>query len=137
MAGYTVPENVSAFVIEHIHSVEHLEILLLLQKSPEKVWNATEVSQALSFHPASTATRLAELHTYGLLEVKDQEKTTSPPRYCFSPKTAALAAAVTSLAEVYKHRPVAVITLIYSKPQDHIRSFSDAFKLKKDKDEES
>ena len=39
---------------------------------------------------------------------------------------------VGSLEKVYEERRVSVITLIYSKPVDKVRTFADAFRLRKD-----
>jgi hypothetical protein len=47
--------------------------------------------------------------------------------------TPALDAAVAQLAKDYAERRVSVITLIFSKPVDKLRTFADAFRLRKDK----
>ena len=41
--------------------------------------------------------------------------------------------AVVRLAKDYAERRVTVITLIFSKPVDKLRTFADAFRLRKDK----
>jgi hypothetical protein len=40
--------------------------------------------------------------------------------------------AIAGLAQAYTDRRVSVITLIFSKPVDKLRSFTDAFKLRRD-----
>jgi hypothetical protein len=42
---------------------------------------------------------------------------------------------VARLADTYRERRVAVVSLIASKPIDNVRAFSDAFRLRKRKEE--
>jgi hypothetical protein len=58
---------------------------------------------------------------------------TTPPRYRYAPATAEQERVVEDLARCYNERRVSVITLIYSKPRDHIRSFANAFRIREDK----
>jgi hypothetical protein len=53
--------------------------------------------------------------------------------YVYRPESAELARLVDKLAEMYRERRVAVITAVYTKPIDKIRSFADAFRLRKEK----
>ena len=77
----------------------------------------------------SIARRLTGLHAKGLLAVREGSS------YHYSPKTPELDATVSLLADTYRQRRVAVITVIASKPMEKVRAFSDAFRLrKKDKD---
>ena len=41
------PEAVRSFILEHINSVEQLEVLLLLKNQPDREWTAEAVSQAV------------------------------------------------------------------------------------------
>jgi predicted ArsR family transcriptional regulator len=123
-----IPEDVRRFINEHITSIEQLEVLLLLKRSADREWSAAEVSRELAIHPESAAVRLTDLEGRGLLVAKPD----SPPAYRYQPTSSALARVVNNLAEVYKQHRVSVITLVFSKPIDNIRSFSDAFKFRKD-----
>lgn len=124
-----IPEEVRRFVLQCIDSVEQLEVLLLLHRSPAVVWSPEAVATTLYSNPDSIARRLAGLHARGLLSV------TEASSYRYLPKTPELAATVTLLADTYRQRRVAVITVIASKPMENVRAFSDAFRLrKKDKD---
>ena len=87
------------------------------------------MATTLYSNPDSIARRLAGLHSKELLEA------TEASSYRYSPKTPELDATVLLLAETYRQRRVAVITVIASKPMENVRAFSDAFRLrKKDKD---
>jgi hypothetical protein len=122
------PEDVRRFILEHVNSVEQLEVLLLLRGRPDADWDAAAVSRALSTAPAAAAMRLADLHARGLLvPVKPGEA-----RYRYGPAAPELARLVDGLAEAYRERRVAVVALIYSKPQTQVQAFADAFKLRKE-----
>jgi hypothetical protein len=45
-----------------------------------------------------------------------------------------LHSAVTHLDQIYRERRVAVITLIASKPIENVRAFSDAFRIRRNKE---
>ena len=124
-----IPEEVRRFLLQCIDSVEQLEVLLLLHGSPAVLWSPEAVATTLYSNPDSIARRLAGLHAKELLEAA------AASSYRYSPKTADLDATVLLLAETYRQRRVAVITVIASKPMENVRAFSDAFRLrKKDKD---
>ena len=57
--------------------------------------------------------------------------------YVYSPSSAHAAKIVEELSVLYKIRRVTIITLIYSKPSEQIRDFSDAFRFKKDEEDEN
>ncbi|MBA3533298.1 MAG: hypothetical protein H0T73_15365 [Ardenticatenales bacterium] len=130
MTADDIPELIKSFIATHIQSVEQLEILLLLTENAERDWSAAEVSNSLVIHLESAFVRLKELSGKGLLVSTPEPD----PRYRFQPSTPEVAKLLHDLADVYKRRRVSVITLIFSKPLDNIRSFADAFKLRKDEE---
>lgn len=123
-----IPEDVRRFLLQCIDSVEQLEVLLLLHGAPAEAWSAEAVAQALYSNPDSIARRLAGLHANGLVAPVQSS-------YRYHPKSAELGATVTLLAQTYRQRRVAVITVIASKPMENVRAFSEAFRLRK-KDKE-
>ena len=124
-----IPEDVRRFLLQCIDSVEQLEVLLHLYRTPEQSWSSDSIALALYSNPASIARRLAGLYSNGLLNL------TSSSAYRYQPKTAELDATVSRLAETYRQRRVAVITIIASKPMENVRAFSEAFRLRR-KDKE-
>jgi hypothetical protein len=126
-----LPEDVARFIAGNISSVSQLEVLLLLRNSGAKTWSRQEIGGALYTSPEMMAAPLAELCDCGLLSA------TPPPDelYRFNPATPGLEAVVAKLNDLYAQRRVAVIGLIYSQPSDRVRSFADAFKFRKDKDQ--
>jgi hypothetical protein len=124
-----LPDDVKKFIADHINSVEQLEVLLLLHGQPQREWSAEAVSQELRIDPASAAERLVDLQARGLLAVSEA----SDPLYRYQPQNSNLEYTVNDLAKSYQEYRVTVISLIFSKPIDKIRTFADAFKFRKDK----
>lgn len=125
-----LPEDVRLFLHQNIDSVEQLEVLLLLWRTPERGWSSEEVATAVYSHPSSVVRRLALLLGQGLL--REQE----PGCYQYAPRTAELHETVTRVDHMYRERRVAVITLIASKPIENVRAFSDAFRIRKKKEDD-
>ncbi len=86
-----LPEDVHRFLHQHIDSVEQLEVLLLLWRSPERGWTSDEVATTIYSHPTSVVRRLALLLGQGLLRERE------PGCYQYAPRTAELHAAVSHL----------------------------------------
>ena len=124
-----LPDDVHRFLFQNIDSVEQLEVLLLLKQAPEHGWTAPDVALALYSHPYSIGRRLALLLGQGLLREKE------PGCYQYAPRSLELHETVNRVAECYRERRVAVITLIASKPIENVRAFSDAFRIRRDKED--
>jgi DNA-binding Lrp family transcriptional regulator len=125
-----LPEGVRRLIADSIDSVEQLEILLLLLQHPARTWTAETVARELRISPLSAGDRLEDLTRDALLaRVKGIEE------YRYAPGSAALDEAARGLAAAYTERRVTVINLIFSKPVDKIRTFADAFRLRKKEDD--
>ena len=123
-----LPKDVAQFVIEYVDSIEQLEVLLLVHATAPKEWDGPTVARELRIDAGSAARRLASMAARGLLVASDP----AAGRYRFEPRSAELKRGVELLAETYEERRVSIITLIFSKPNDTIRSFADAFRIRKD-----
>jgi hypothetical protein len=117
-----LPDEVHRFLHEHVHSVEQLEILLMLRAHRDRAWNAEEVARELRVAAISAGNRLDDLARRGLL------RPDGDARFSYAPSSDSLEAAVDGLACVYPERRVTVIEVIFSKPNDVIRTFADAFR---------
>ena len=124
-----LPEDVSRFVTQFMESVEQLEVLLLLRRSPGRAWSAGEVARELYSHPTSVIQRLQLLLGQGLLREHGQGF------FQYAPRSAELDRTVGALAELYRERRVAIITLIASKPLENVKAFADAFRIRKKKED--
>jgi predicted transcriptional regulator len=128
-----IPDDVRRFVLRHIGSVEMLNVLMLLFKQPDRTWTATEVGNELRTNEWSADLQLQALAARQLV----RGSTGAPPRYQADRH---YATEVATVSRTYEERRVAIITLIYSRPEDvvdepvdPVQAFADAFKIRKDK----
>jgi DNA-binding MarR family transcriptional regulator len=128
MSEAGIPEIVRHFIAQHIESAELLETLLLMHSEPTREWGPEEVARSIYTVPASATRRLEQLLEMGLAT----SNAAPNPRYRYAPSNEELRAQVDALADAYRKQRVAVINLIYSRPPDPLRSFADAFKLRRD-----
>lgn len=120
-------------IADHIDSVEQLEILLLLYQHSERSWTAESVARELRVSPMSSGDRLKDMARAAILSKVQGSET----EYRYAPESPQMAEAVAGLAAAYSERRVTVINLIFSKPVDKIRTFADAFRLRKDDDDDN
>jgi hypothetical protein len=124
-----ISEAVRSLIVERIDSVVQLELLLLLHANPGRAWSPADVAQELRIDPAWANGQVGELVGHGLIEPSPDD----PRAFRYAPASGTpLDAAVAQLARDYTERRVTIITLIFSKPVDKLRSFADAFRLRKD-----
>lgn len=109
-----------------------LEVLLLLAAAAEagKVWTAKDLAQQLRIDEAWVDGQLRAMGTRGLVRVTDGGPAAE---FLYEPRTPELRDTVAELALAYADRRVTVIGLIFSKPVDKLRSFADAFRIRKDR----
>jgi predicted ArsR family transcriptional regulator len=127
-----LPPPVQRFITAHIDSLEKLEVLLLLRARQERAWSAEAVSRELRITESSASKRLRDLDAGGLVA----SDAASPPGYRYSPARPEDEQDVAQVAEAYAERRVSVISFIFSRPLENVRGFADAFRLKRDKDDE-
>jgi hypothetical protein len=123
-----ITPEVQRFVAEQIQSAEELDILLLLYGAPERDWTARQVSEAVFTVPTSATMRLEQLLGKGLLVSTGG----NDPAYKYEPSSASLAGSVDALANAHRADRVGVIQLVFKKPADPLKSFSDAFRLRRE-----
>lgn len=116
---------VLAFVDRHIHSIEQLEILLLVHRLKDREWTARAVADELRSNPDSAAQRLRELAEDGLVVAADG----SPDVYRYR-ATGDLDRAVVALADAYRDYRLRITERVFSKP-DGLTSFADAFRFRR------
>lgn len=114
-----------AFLRAHIHSVEQLEILLLVSSARREVWTVRDVNDVILSSETSVTHWLKTLASQSLL-LRDE----GPPLVFRRATDPALAAQISELQLAYKTAPVRIIEAIYQKEADAAQSFADAFKLK-------
>ena len=122
-----VSERLRAFLQQRLSSLDQIEVVLLLRSEAGRSWTATEVAAALQTPPESAAMRLFLLASAGMIVFE----ATSVPRYRYAPTDPAVASVVDELADAYAATRDGVAAVVDTSPRDPIRSFADAFKLKK------
>ncbi|HEX8361692.1 MAG TPA: hypothetical protein VF613_16365 [Longimicrobium sp.] len=128
MAEVHIPDEVRRLIAERIASAEMLEILLLLEREPERGWTADEVSRQVFTVPAAAIGSLEGLVAQGLAASDGAAN----PTYRYAPASGEIRQQVTALAAAYRASRVAVIQLVFAKPADPLRSFADAFRVRRD-----
>lgn len=121
------PAELLAFVHRCIDSVEQLQVLLLLiDSSPQTV---ESLSAELRSSKASVQKRIQDLQISQVL-AQGALKPDGTIRFAAtSPTTESL---VRELATLYRQRPHRVIAQIFTRPPASLKSFAEAFKLKKE-----
>jgi hypothetical protein len=132
MAGCDLPIEIQTFVVDHLDSIEQVEVLLLLRERRERAWTPSELSRELRSAPESVAKRLRGLLDKKLVTLYSEKGPGGELLYSYQPPSEKADHLVGELAEQYRTRRFSVINLILSKPADAIRTFADAFKIKKD-----
>jgi hypothetical protein len=117
------------FIQVALPTVEAAELLLLLRRDRDRWWHPTEAVAAL--RPGSN---LAEAECVRLLELFQSRALIAvgpDKRVQYRPGDEELAGHVDKLVDAYRERPVTLIRMIYALRDTRIRSFADAFKLRK------
>lgn len=124
--GETLSAPLQKFLQQHLSSFEQIEIVLLLRSDASRAWTAPEVASALVTPPESAAMRLFLLASAGLLAFE----ATGVPRYRYVPS--AFDELLRELADSYPASRAEIAGLLGgTPPSDPIRSFAEAFRLKK------
>ena len=128
MGSIGIPGEIKAFITENLDSIGQLEVLLLIYSNPDKKWNAATISEEMRSSENSAQQHLDYLCSRGLIVKHDQ----MPNLYYWVQNDEQMKKTLDHLAQNYRTYQVAIISLIYNKPVDRIRSFANAFKIKKD-----
>jgi hypothetical protein len=123
------PQELRTFIQESIPNIDAAELLLLLARHPGREWQVAELVQALRPTVMSEAAARKQL---GLFESRGLISRAQTDTCRYSPASAELGGLVRALTKAFNERPVTLVRLIYSLKDEKIRSFADAFKLKKD-----
>lgn len=128
MSNVQITPEIHRLIADHITSADQLDILLLLHSNSDRSWTARQVSEAVFTVPAAATMRLEQLASVGFLASSGG----ADPTYTFAPSTPALRSGTDQLAAAYRSNRVAVIQLVFQKAADPLKTFADAFRLKRE-----
>jgi hypothetical protein len=118
--------NVDRFLRNSVRSVWDLELLLFLRREKARSWTADELIHELRASLPIVTDALSMLQKTGFVNE------TAKGEYRFWPASPELDRTANELADAYANFPAAVTEAIWSAPNAKIRTFADAFKIKKD-----
>ena len=122
-----VSDALRTFLQQRLSSIDQIEIVLLLLKQPTRSFTAPEVAATLGTAPEAAAMRLFLLASGGLIAFEPS----AVPRYRYVVSDDEADFMIRQLDELYATDRDAVVDAVDARAQDPIRSFSDAFKLRK------
>ena len=124
-----LPEEVKRFLEANIDSVDQLEILRVLGEDPRKEWHAVDLAREVQSAAQSIDAHLAALNARGLLFLQKR----GAELFCrYGPSSPELVERAAQLLQVYRERPVTMIKLVYATARDPLKTFAEAFRLKKE-----
>jgi len=124
-----MPSGVKQFVREHIPTMDHLEVLMRLHAKPDALFSIAELENATHVRGAALSRVLDSLASDGLARVVDRE---GVPAIQLGARSGDERRQVDALASMYHQRPVSLVRFVYEQPTTPLRSFSDAFRIRKD-----
>lgn len=122
-----VPDDVRALILRRVESPEFLDVLLLMHGSGDRALKPDEVAGRLRVDEVTASRALVSLRQAGILTVTIDEDA----QYRYQPPPAA-AETIDALVAHYRDRPQDVIDLIARRPQQKLKLFADAFRIRKD-----
>ncbi len=123
-----LPLDTARFIEANIDSVDQLEILRILAADPDKEWTGADLARAAQTPAHAITTHLDTLERRGLLTVARGAALSC--RY--GARTPELECEVRRLLRLYDERPVTLIRMVYARASGTLKSFSDAFRIRKE-----
>jgi hypothetical protein len=121
------PETLRAFIREHIPDVDAAELLIKLAREPARQYavpSLVDELQPTAISEVSARRHLSSFEERGLVESAGE-------LFRYSPASPEVDSCVQALMRVYNARPVTMVRVIYALRDEKIRSFADAFRIKK------
>jgi hypothetical protein len=119
----TEPEILD-FVRKSIRSLSALEVLHCLRRDRCKSWPAKDLVRELRSSQVAIADALGHLRAAGLVEQAPDGS------YHYHPRSEELDGVAAIIVGTYAAMPSSVIKALFAEPNEKLRLFSDAFKLK-------
>ncbi len=117
-------KQVLAFVGTHFNSVWALELLLLIKRDRGKGRNLADLVAELRSSPLAVSRGLSDLKAAGLVTES------ADGLHDFEPVTSYHEQLAVEIERIYALKPMTLVKVIAAEPNEKLRIFSDAFKLK-------
>jgi len=128
LSSIQITDELVTFLKGRLTTADQIEIVLLLLRDQSRSWTASEVSGELGMAPESAAMRLFLLASQGLILFEPS----GIPRYRYAGADETADRLIRELASSYATNREEVLRAVNGRTDaDPIRSFADAFKLKK------
>lgn len=131
MAGdFGLAAEVRRLIASHLASMDHVEVLVLLHRSAPAAVTQVDAARETRRPVELLTTVMADLVNGGLAS-----RAPGPGGddiFAFAPQSESLRRDVEQLVAVYNERPVTLIRAVYDRPPEPVKSFADAFRLRKD-----
>jgi hypothetical protein len=128
MTDSDLPKEVRDLVIRQLHSMEEIELLLVLAGETHALTRA-EIRTRLRLPPSNAP--LPSLDRLLSYQFVIEDDTGEEPRYRYAVTDAATRRAIEMLGVAYNERPVTLVRLVYNRPSQ-AQNFADAFRLTRD-----
>lgn len=116
------------FIVDHLHTVPHLEAVLLIWQNEATPWTAELLASRIYVSPGVGRQILEDLHRVGIVRPSG----TAEGTYAYEPGWDSHRQLLGRLADLYRRQLVQVTKLIHSRGSSSVREFARAFQIKKD-----
>jgi len=117
-------EEILRFVSASVKSIWALELLLMMRRQKPRAWRTEDLVSELRASTLVVREALASLGATGFVANDDAGL------FCYRPAADHLDAFVESTQELYASKPLSIINAIAAAPNEKLRIFADAFRLK-------
>lgn len=117
--------NVRELIRACLPSLDHVEVLLHVRGAASGAACVPAIVTALRTDEATVSRCLADLTLAGLVRADGAS-------YVLQDSTSAQRGAIDALASAYEERPYELVRAVLTRPSSALRSFSDAFRFRKD-----
>lgn len=124
-----LPDGLVRFIRSTLPSYEATVLLVHIAREPARAWAMEELVAHMG--PAFVSLEAARRHA-DHFERCGLVKRLARDRYRYAPRTDELRARVDELLDCYQHRPVTLVRVAYAAANARIRSFSDAFRIRRE-----
>lgn len=117
-------DDILVFVGKSIRSVWALEVLVCLKRDRSRTWRAADLERELRSSAVAIRDALASLQAAQLIDEP------SSGSYRYEPRSPELDRIAELIERTYATTPMTLIKALFADPNEKLRLFADAFKLK-------